>query len=236
MNQSQTANKECILDEKPGYSHKLSCFQPVSIQEVQKIIRNSPSKSCNLDPLPTSLLKECLDELAPIITEMINTSIMTGKVSAKMKEAVVTPLLKKANLALILKNFRPVSNLTFISKTIERFVASPLTAHMKMNGLIEMFQSAYRECHSTETALIRVQNDILHAMDKKHVTILVLLDLSAAFDTVDHSILIRRLEQRCGITGTALDWLISYLKNRKQTVSIDGELSDPQHLDCGVPQ
>ena len=139
-------------------------------------------------------------------------------VNQEMKEAIVTPLLKKINLELILKNFRPVSNLSFISKTTERVVASQLSHHMKINGLIEVFQSAYREFHSTETALTRVQNDLLCAMDDKQLTILVLLDLSAAFDTVDHDILLGRLEECIGIPGSTLKWMKSYIYQINDTM------------------
>ena len=87
---------------------------------------------------------------------------------------------------------------------------------------MEPFQSAYRANHSTETALLRVFNDILRSMDQQKVTILVLLDLSAAFDTVDHNILLHRLHTRFGISGTALDWFKDYLSNRRQRVSVNG--------------
>ena len=102
-----------------------------------------------------------------------------------------------------MKNYRPVSNLTFVSKLIERMVAKQLHDHLSQHQLYEKHQSAYRKRHSTETALTRVQNDILRAMDDSKATVLVLLDLSAAFDTVDHNFLLERLKQ-CGISGTAL--------------------------------
>ena len=157
--------------ETPKFTTNLSNFQQITVNEVKKIIMQSPAKSCDLDPLPTWLLKQILDQIAPVITHIINVSISSGYVSSEMKEALVTPLIKKANLELIFKNFRPVSNLSFISKTIERVVAKQLLKHMEENGLTEIFQSAYREYHSTETALLRVQNDILQAMDEQHVTV-----------------------------------------------------------------
>ncbi len=103
-----------------------------------------------------------------------------------------------------------------MSKLIERVVAVQLVDHLLDNGLMDNFQSAY----STETALLRVQNDILMELDKENVVMLVLLDLSAAFDTIDHEILLNRLSTRCGIRGTALTWFHSYLKDRKQSVTI----------------
>ena len=107
---------------------------------------------------------------------------------------------------------------------------------MANNNLHDHLQSTYKANHSTETALLKVQNDILCSMDKKGVTVLVLLDLSAAFDTIDHSVLLARMKLLLGITDCALEWLCSYLTSRKQTVQIKGTTSAPQSLDCGVPQ
>jgi hypothetical protein len=146
-------------------------------------------------------------------------------------------LLKKSNLEPeLFQNYRPVSNLSFISKVIEKVVATRLLDHIKKFNLHEPMQSAYKSYHSTETALLRVQNDILCNIDKKQSTILVLLDLSAAFDTIDHNILFHLLEHRLGITGTALQWFISYLTLRTQSVMINGESSTPVVLKYGVPQ
>ena len=104
------------------------------------------------------------------------------------------------------------------------------------NGLFPEMQSAYREHHSTETALLKVKNDILTNMDTGHVTLLVLLDLSAAFDTVDHDVLIHRLQSLLGLRGSALQWFRSYLEGRSQQVTINGALSKKFDLECGVPQ
>ena len=103
-----------------------------------------------------------------------------------------------------------MSNLAYLSKVIERAAAAQLIGHMKSNGLFEPLQSAYREGHSTETALTKMQNDFLVAIDKGLVSLLVLLNLSAAFDTVNHNILLQRMSQRCGIQGDVLEWFRSY--------------------------
>ena len=107
---------------------------------------------------------------------------------------------------------------------------------MTVNDLYPSAQSSYRKCYSTETALLRVKNDILLNMNKQHVTLLVLLDLSAAFDTVDHSIMLHRLEHYIGIQGTALEWFRSYLSRRSQRVMVQDSISHKFDLDCGVPQ
>jgi hypothetical protein len=154
-----------------------------------------------------------------------------------MKSALVTPLLKKASLSPeILKNYRPVSNLSFISKLTERVVASQLTDHMSENNLFVPVQSAYRRNHSTETALLKVLNDMLISVDEGKGMILVLLDLSAAFDTVDHNILIDRLSERLGIKEEALGWFKSYLSERLQAIHLNGKSSEPILLLFGVPQ
>ena len=124
-------------------------------------------------------------------------------------KALVNPLLKKASLDLVFKNLRPVSNLQFLSKLTEHALFDQTYNHMMDLGLYPVLQSAYRKCHSTETAFLKVQNDILMNMNRQHATLIVLLDLSVAFDTVDHKILLHRLQWSFGITGTALKWFKS---------------------------
>ncbi len=192
----------------------LTEFQEASEEEVKKLIKESAPKSCQLDPVPTWLLKECLSSLLPVITRIVNLSLSSSVVPEKLKEALLSPLIKKALMdSELLKNFRPVSNLAFISKIIEKVVASRTISHMCINKLYEPMQSAYRKYHSTETALLRVQNDILMSVDKKGAVVLLLLDLSAAFDTVDHAILLSRLSGWLGIQGKALTWFQSYLSS-----------------------
>ena len=115
-------------------------------------------------------------------------------------------------------------------------MASRLNEHVNEHNLSEVFQSSYKKGHSTESALFRVHNDILRAIDNGGCEILLLLDLSAAFDTVDHAILLSRLRDRFGVSGTALAWFQSYLSDRSQFVSIDGKRSSRRGLSCGVPQ
>ena len=111
-----------------------------------------------------------------------------------------------------------------------------LAAPLKLNGLVEEFQSAYRSLHSTETALLRVQNDLLQAIDESGAAILVMLDLSAAFDTIDHSVLLDALEHQFGLAGRVLRWFASYLRGRMQAVKIGEAVSQFIELLFGVPQ
>lgn len=235
---SQKQSSSGVGDIEADYiGVKYDKFTPTSEDEVKSIIRKSASKSCELDPIPTWLLKECLDELTPVMTKVINASLQSGYVPRSFKHSRIRPLLKKPSLdANVLKNYRPVSNLPFISKILEKVVDVRIENHLKNNELHEVNQSAYRKFHSTETALLKVQNDILQSLDRNNVTILVMLDLSAAFDTIDHETLLTRLEHHFGITGTPLTWMRSYLSDRYQTVAINGELSDPVLMKYSVPQ
>ena len=215
----------------------LNCFSSVTLQEIRHIILKAPSKSCELDPLPSWLLKECVDELSPIVTSIVNASLNHAIVPLSLKTALIRPLLKKSGLDKeVLKNYRPVSNLSFISKVLEKVVAKRLDDHMLDNNLYSSVQSAYRERHSTETALLKVQSDILTALDSGSGAVLLMLDLSAAFDTIDHGILLSRLNSLYGISGDALDWFKSYLSNRVQRVIIGDTVSECKSLNFGVPQ
>ena len=152
-----------------------------------------------------------------------------------LKEAAVIPILKKPNLPTTPKNYRPVSTLPLISKLIEDAVLEQLNEYFCSNNLDDDLQSAYRKFHSTETAPIKIVNDILVDIDNHKCVFLALLDLSAAFDTCDISVFLRRLRIGHGISGTALDWITSYLTDRSQRVTIDGDFSNPIDLECGFP-
>ena len=136
----------------------------------------------------------------------------------------------------ILQNYRPVSNLPFVAKLVENVVAKQISTHVDENALRDPFQSANRRGHSTETALLRVKHDIVAALDRTCTTILVMLDLSCAFDTVDHELLMTRLEHSFVITDKALAWLQSYISEQYQRVAVGSTESVDSILTCGVPQ
>ena len=138
-----------------------------------------------------------------------------------LKHANVTSVLKKANIDQDnMTNYRPISNVPFVSKLLEKYVAHCLLDHMTANNLLERYQSAYKSHHSTETALVLIQNDVLGGLDRWYGEILVLLDMSAAFDTVNHEILLSRLEHRYGMAGSVLTWMRSYITDRSQCVCL----------------
>ena len=214
----------------------LSDFTPVSELTISEFIRKAKTTTCQLDPLPTSLVKACLPSTSPMITNIINSSLTTGTVPPTLKLAAITPILKKPGADPTDLNFyRPISNLPFISKTLERVVASQLQSHLDNNNLHEPFQSGFRPKHSTETALVKITNDLLRAADSGLLTILILLDLSAAFDTISHSLLLDRLAD-IGITGAALRWFTSYLTDRQQFVQLKDHKSGCSGVTLGVPQ
>ena len=223
------------LDDAPVPN--LVSFPPVTAEVLRKIILKAPTKSCQLDPIPTKILKECIEPLLPVLLKIINSSLATSTVPEVFKQASITPLLKKPSLDRnVLKNYRPVSNLPFLSKILEKVVSNALSEHRSKNSLDIPLQSAYRQHHSTETALLKVHNDVLRALDRKECVFLVLLDLSAAFDTVDHGQLKVCLEQQFGVSHAALQWLDSYLSERQQAVTVNGTGSETRTLKYGVPQ
>jgi len=212
-------------------------FDDVSEDLVSRMICKSASKSCALDPIPTTLLKDSLGVLLPTITHLINLSLKQGVYPDLFKKALIRPALKKPNLdPEEFSNYRPVANLSFLSKTLERIVATQLNDYLEHNNLLPKMQSAYRPRHSTETAILRVFNDIQRSIDNRLEVVLVLLDLSSAFDTLDHEILIDRLQHRYGIDDIALRWFNFYLSGRSQAVMINNITSDVRQLPYGVPQ
>ena len=203
----------------------------------QRLISNAACKSSELDPVPTWVIQKFAVELSPFIAVLFNASMSGGYFPASQKIASITPILKKPSLdPLDLGNYRPISNLTFLSKLLERAAYEQIVGYMECHHLLPPLQSAYQKHRSTETATIKVMSDIYRAADAGLVTLLGLLDLSAAFDTVDHVILLARLQHRYGVTGLALRWIESYLTGRSQFVCFNGETSATTMVTSGVPQ
>ena len=231
--------KDCTGEHiKPNYTPpNFTHFHPITYNDTLKLISSSPNKSCDLDPCPTFIVKECKEILATPIMNIINLSLSEGIFPGRFKQALVTPLLKKPSLPKNeLKNYRPVSNLNYLSKLLEKTVSAQIKDHIQKSSLENPYQSAYRAFHSTETALLTVQDNIYKAMGKGEVTALTLLDLSAAFDTIDHDLLLNRLTEWFGIGENVLSWLSSYLRDRFQSITIKGTISNPFKLFFGVPQ
>ncbi len=181
------------------------------------------------------MLPEVIDPLLHII----NLSLSLGYVPKTFKLAVIKPLIKKTKLdPRDLVNYGPISNVPFCQKILEKTVSSQLSSFLERNGICDDFQSGFRPYHSTETALVRVTNDLLLSFDCGYISLLVLLSISAtgaAFNTIDHNILLNRLENYVGISGIALVWFKSYLSDRHQFVAVN-EVSYRSQVQYGVPQ
>ena len=212
-------------------------FTALSPDELGNTIKRMSNKFCELDPIPTWLLKVCLPELSAILLYIVNSSLTEGVFPETMKHAIVKPALKKHNADPdSLKNYRPISNLSFVSKILERVVLNQFNDYLEEHALFCSEQSGYRPHHSCETLLIRMNEDIISGMDQNKTIALLLLDLSAAFDTIDHGILIKKLNEQYGTTGNALAWFRSYLTRRTFAVGVKDVKSSKGYLLFGVPQ
>eukprot|EP00116_Pleurobrachia_bachei_P000741 sb/3461003/ len=225
--------------KKLQYPRTLNCefkeFSPLSEESLRSLVRDMSHKACDLDPMPTSFVTKLLPELSPVITTVVNKSLANGEFPTALKIAQIRPSYKQDDKN-DLKNYRPVSNLPFLSKIVEKAVALQLTEYLENNKLLPSIQSAYRKGHSVETATTKILDDLLVITDKKSKAVLLLLDLSAAFDTIDHGRLISRLERDYGITGIALRGFSSYLSGRKASVKVGGATATPREVRIGVPQ
>ena len=236
LDTATTTDSSPSFEPPHSNSAQLASFKILSQKDVKSLIGKSSKKTCRLDPMLTPLVVECLDAPLPVIIRMINLSLQCGTFLDDWRLADVKPRLKETGPEALFSNLRPIGNLSFASKLTERAVFAQTHDHLITNKLYPKAQSAYCEFHSTETALLRVKNDILLNMNQQRVTLLILLYLRAAFDTVDHTILLNRLSRDFGITGHVYSWFESYLHNRSQSVSINCGTSNKFHTKYGVPQ
>jgi hypothetical protein len=206
-------------------------FRPVSSYEIRKIVNSFPSyKAPGVDKVSVSVIKDALPIILPTLTEIVNRCLLTA----------VFPLAWKKSVAItsdyeIPNNNRPVSLLTVASKICERAALNQLMEYMSQKGCLTEYQSGNKKMHSTETLNILVSDMILDAMDRKELTAVVLLDLSKAFDSIEHSLLFKKLHSM-GVSRKAVDWFKSYLSDRTQSVRIGHILSEARAITHGVPR
>lgn len=221
---------------QPFQGQPLEILRPTNVEEIEKIIKESGIKTSVEDPLPAALVKLCLDIMLPVYTDLVNKSLVEGSIE-NLKTSVIDPTIKKAGLDTDIKNhYRPVNNLRFLSKLTERVAKIRKDEHMTVNALHTPEEFGYKTNHNTETMMIGLTDEVLRGFDENKATIVIFLDLSAAFDTIDPNKLLKIMESELGITGIALKWFRSFLVGRTQRVKINNEYSDSVEVPCGTPQ
>ena len=214
-----------------------SSFEKASQLTVKECILISAPKSCELDPIPSKLLIEYLDYILPSLNDLFSSSIASGIFTQCLKSALVTPILKKRCLDHNdLNNYRPISNLRFIAKILQKLGLSHISSYLNSYNHYNTCQSAYRPGHSTETAIRIVVKFLFLSLSKGDLSALALLDFSSAFDTIDHPILVHRLHTDLGFTDTVLQWFSSYLTDRTCYISLSNHCSAFAPVHSGVPQ
>ena len=205
---------------------------PVSVETVINTVTNLSNKnSCGADGISSRFLKDSLPVLAFYLTVIINTSIVTGVVPEKWKYAIVCPLFKQGDNE-DPSSYRPISLLSVLSKVLEKIVADQLYEFLSSNNLFSQSQHGFRKGLSTQTALMQVTELLYKNIDKGEISLLALCDLSKAFDSVSHSILLEKMKK----LGIDEFWFKDYLSNRTQAVRLNSTLSSKQNIEFGVPQ
>ena len=204
---------------------ELDRLLPTSEEEIKNIIRLCPPpKTCSLDSCPTDLLKKTVCVHVPCLVAIVNNSFKQDLFPVTLRTAIVKLLQKSDTFDKdLLKNYRPMSNIAFVGKVLEKVAVRRLLDHITLNGLHEEYQSPYTILPSTETALLRVQHDIASELDKNHAMLFVMLDLSSAFVTIGHEHLLTLLHDEYGVRETALSWFRTYLEDRTHCVLVDSK-------------
>lgn len=230
----------------PPPSHHSFTLTPTDDQEVLKCLKALKSKNCpDIDGISTRVIKDSSDYLIPILTKLVNHSFSTGIFPEHLKVAKVLPIYKGKGKVTDVKNYRPISILPAFSKVFESIVKSRLIKFLSEHSLLSESQHGFLPNRSTETAILDFINHVLEGLDSGNQVVGVFLDLSKAFDSVDHTLLLKKLSA-LGVQGSALSWFRSYLTNRKQTVaveffnesssSLETAHSDTLPVSIGVPQ
>ena len=207
---------------------------PVTSDELTKLVHSLSNTSAGYDDVPISLLKHVINLICNILVDIFNKSFTSGIFPDSLKIAKLTPVHKKDNKQLI-ENYRPIAVLSSFSKLLEKLMCNRLNNFLKQNAVISESQFGFRESRGTPSAILKLNEHVLKNFDSKKITAAVFLDLSKAFETINHKILLHKLEH-FGIRGNVLQWFSSYLKNRSQFVNFNGVKSDSAILNISVPQ
>ncbi len=196
MQPSATVSHQTVHCRSP--EKQFHSFSTIGEEEFYKLVKSAKPTTCMLAPIPSKLLKEVLPEVIDPLLSIINSSLSLGYVHKTFKMTVIKPLIKKTQLdPKDLVNYRLISNLPFLSKILEKIVSSQLYSFLEKHNICEDIQSGFRPSHNTETTHIRVTNYLLSSSDRGCISLLVLLNLSTAFVTIDHNILLNRLKKLC---------------------------------------
>ena len=212
-------------------------FDFVTHEELEEIIKSVKAKFSTVDEMPTQLINPILSASFETILKIVNDSLQSGIFPDYLKNVHVTPVPKSNKKGINeVSSFRPIINNSIISKILEKCAFSQLNNHLQANNLLIVNQSAYKRNHSCETALLKIYNDVLSMLNSSTNVVVALLDFSAAFDTINHDLLIQKLHGQYGIRGTVLNWFKSYLSDRWLRVKIHECVSNGRLSSFGVPQ
>ena len=210
-------------------------FKGVDSSRVLKLLNGVKiAKATGIDKISNRILKIAAPIIYKSLTDIFNLSIASNVFPSDWKVAKVSPVFKSGDQS-DANNYRPISVLPTIARVFERLIFEQLYSYFNENKLLYSYQSGFRSLHSTVTALLDIINEWSSNIDKGMINGVLFLDLKKAFDTVDHEILIRKLEYY-GVESTAIEWFRSYLSNRQQVCYVDGVTSSLEYVTCGVPQ
>ena len=202
--------------------------------EIKQVLGKCNATNGGPDTLPMFLLKKNADILAPILCHLCNLSLNSGIFPTVHKRITIVPIYKSKDRNSI-TNYRPICLLNAVSKVLEKIASIRLLNHVETNNVLNNSQFAYRKGRSTDSAILKLVNNVVNNFEKGEYTVAVYLDLTKAFDCVDHRILLKKLNHY-GVRVNALRWFESYLADRKQRVKFQGTLSDEKNTNIGVPQ
>ena len=236
INEHHNEQKEQASKSKPkNPTNQLTEVKEATVEQTIKIINNiDVNKATGIDKIPMRIIKSAVHTLAKPITSLVNTIFTTGQIPLELKTAVVTPTFKSGDKTKV-ENYRPLSILPAISKVMEYFMKDQLCEFLERNNLIADTQHAFRKGHSTTTCLLKLTEDIRLGMDEGKATGILAIDLSKAFDAINHTILIRKLHNM-GINGKFLELIKDYLRDRTQCVKYMDIMSKKEPITHGVPQ
>ena len=218
----------------PSCNKESLYFQPVCSEEILSLTKQLKNSSAGPDSLSPSLLKRTIRHYIDPLVHVLNLSLQSGEVPEELKVSNIIPLFKEGDVKSV-NNYRPISLLSALSKLFEKVVYNRIFNFIEKHEILYQYQFGFRPKHSTTTALITLTDKLLTFFDNGMKTVGLFLDFSKAFDTINHKVLLKKLENY-GIRGKCLEWIKSYLTNRKQRVIYNGTSSSELIVKCGVPQ